>query len=126
MADGDIILMDERKFSVKLFDAHNAASASPWIEVPPMYSIWALHADNLGTDTVQIQVSNAVAQPASNVNGGILGFQQGTTWAVTLTGATNTATVLGWLVGSAFRWVRAVKTGTAATTTLILEADSNQ
>jgi hypothetical protein len=126
MADGDIILLDNHKFSVKLLDAHNGASAGPWVEVPPQYSIWSIHADYLGTDSVQIQVSNAATNPTSSVAGGIFGFYQGTTMAVSLTGNTNTATVLGWQPSVSFRWIRAVKTGTATTCTVILEADSNQ
>lgn len=126
MADGDIIMLDERKVSVKLLDAHNASSAGPWVEIFPMYSIWSIHADYLGTDSVQIQVSNAISKPSSSTSGAILGFEQGTTKAVSLTGNTNTTTVIGWLPACSFRWVRAVKTGTAVTTTVILEADSNQ
>ncbi len=126
MADGDIILLDNHKFSVKLFDAQAAATSSPWVEVPPQYSIWAFHTSGQGTDTIAIQVSNAIAKPSSATAGGVLGFSQGTTYATTLTGADGTATQVGWVDGVAFRWVRAVKTGTAGTSTLILEADSNQ
>jgi len=126
MADGDIILLDAHKFSVKLLDAHNSTVAGPWIEVPPQYSIWSLHADALGTDTVQIQVSNAISRPSSTTSGGVFAFYQGTTVGTTLTGTANSTTVIGWQPSVSFRWIRAVKTGTAATCTVILEADSNQ
>jgi hypothetical protein len=124
MASGDLILLDAHKLSVKLLDAVQGTTNGPWVEVHPQYSIWSFHADFPGTDSVSIQVSNAVANPGAGA-GAILTVTPGGA-AVALTGNTASTTVATTITSAAFRWVRAIKTGNTNTCTVILEADSNQ
>jgi hypothetical protein len=127
MADGDIILLDNHKFSVKLLDAHSATGAGPWVEVPPQYSIWSFHTTGGNTDTVTIEVSNAIATPSSTTSGGVLYFTQGSyAYTPTMIATTGATASIGAVVSCAYRWVRAVKAGTAGSVSVILEADSNQ
>jgi hypothetical protein len=127
MANGDIILLDNHKFSVKLIDSAQGTTTGPWVEVPPQYSIWAFHADFPGTDTVQIQVSNsAVSLVGATTAGAILSCQTTNYAAISLTGNTASTTTIALVPSCAYRWVRAIKTGNTNTCSVILEADSNQ
>ena len=112
MADGDMLMIDQHRWAVKLLDAHNTASAGPWVEVPAWYNIRSVHCNTVGTDTVNIEVSNAISQPSSTTSGVV---------TMALTGTTGAKTNV-----ESFRWIRAVKTGTAQTTTCILEAARNE
>ena len=118
MADGDLILLDQHILEILLLDAHNAASAGPWVETPPHYNIRSLHCNVAGTDTVNIEVSNAISLPSSSTSGSV--FCQ-----LTGTNGTTTSSLLNNSV-YATRWMRAVKAGTAATSTVILCAARNE
>lgn len=116
MADGDLISIDQHRWAVKLLDTHNAASAGPWVEIPAWYNIRSFWCDVPGTDSIAIQVSNAETLPSAATAGPAI---------ATLTGTAGTTT---WQAtcNCTFRWLRAVKTGTAATTTCIVEAARNE
>jgi hypothetical protein len=117
MADGDIVRLDASTFIVKLLDAHNAASAGPWTEVPGYFSVRSFHCDVAGTDTVNIEVSNAISTPSGTTSGAVARQLTGTN------GATSSTLISA--VTEAYRWVRAVKAGTANTSTVVLVAARN-
>lgn len=112
MADGDIVFLDPNIIGYKLLDAHNAASAGPWVEIPARYPFRSFHCDVAGTDTINIEVSNAVSQPSSSTSGAVFCQLTGTN-GTTSSSLINNST-------SPYRWVRAVKAGTANTSTVVV------
>jgi len=118
MADGDIIQLDQHSLMIKLLDSHNSTVAGPWVETPPVFNIRSYHCDVAGTDTINIEVSNAISLPSSTTSGAVARQLTGTN-------GTTTSTLISSAV-EAFRWARAVKAGTSSTSTVILAAARNE
>jgi len=115
MANGDFILMDVGRWSIKLLDAQVASHTGVWVEIPPKFSIRSFWTDltaETSTATIDIMVSNAVAKPADATDGPV---------ARTLTGTATGAAGTG---VEAYRWVKAKKTagGTPAASSCVVEA----
>jgi hypothetical protein len=114
MANGDFIMFDIDRRSIKLLDAQSASHTGVWVEVPTHYNVrsfWATTLEEGASDaTVDIMVSNAETKPADNTDGVI---------SQTLNITTQAATKI-----EGYRWVKAKKTAgtTPVATTVILEA----
>jgi len=120
MASGDIIRLDRDSFHVLLYDVGaTTAGNGPWIEVPPYFSVRSFYCDpsddtnTIGADTVQIEVRNGTSLPGASTSGANLLAS-----ALTTTGAQVTSI-------SCFKYVRAVKAGTAKTVKVSMVAGRN-
>lgn len=112
MADGDLVLLDQHRFIIKLLDAHSAVGAGPWVEVPAEFNIRSVWVDALeATATLQFEVSNAVTAPSAGTSGAPL-----LATALASPGPDQTTFF------TAHRWMRAVKAvaGTTATTCIMV------
>ena len=120
MASGDFVMMDQHGWIVKLYDVGaTTAGNGPWVEVPVWFNVRSFFCDptdntnTIGADSVSIEAGNFATAPTASTSG-----------LVVKTGLTGTT--LGGTNVETYRWVRAVKTGTAKTVVVILTAARNE
>jgi hypothetical protein len=103
--------------SALYIDLSAAATTSPWYKVlaPSTNHERGIHGTLTSGDTLTIQMTNEKLEAENNI------LQTNVATSSYATSPAQTATVFDLTYAGSFRWVRAVKTGTAGVARLVVE-----